>query len=222
MVERYFSVSRVIVLIGAVTLAACSTTPGRTGPAPVDDVSIGRSSTQTVGSVSSGQPVPGGVADGAPIGGSISSEEIRSDNLMGGATGAIPEGDISLPRDAGRDRSLAMASQSPVITNLMQSADMAYTERRWEDAASVLERALRIEPANGLLWQRLAEVRFAQGDYLQTVQLASKSDALAGTSRTLRTDNLILMIESYEAMGDFDRADSLRQNASERVNRTSR
>ena len=188
----------------------------------MDDVSIGGQGSQGVVSPGTGQGVPGDLTGGAPSGGSIGSEEISSDDLMGGAVDDVPMEGAALPRESGNARNLAMANQSAVISNLMQSADTAYTERRWEEAASVLERALRIEPGNGLLWQRLAEVRFAQGDYLQTVQLASKSDALAGTNRILRTDNLILMIEAYEAMGDFDRADALRQNASDRVNRTSR
>ena len=221
MVERNVPIvifSRFALAIIVFVTAACTSTGGDRGPAPVDDVSIGAPSSQVPSGTSGARAVPGDPSYPSS-GGAISSEALRSDDLME-SSGDLSEPGIPAPIDG--QRNLALANQSQVISSLLQSADAASTEQRWEEAASVLERALRIEPSNGLLWQRLAEVRFAQGDYLQSVQLASKSDALAGTDSTLRRDNLILMIESYDAMGDFQQADALRQNASERVSRTSR
>ena len=56
-------------------------------------------------------------------------------------------------------------------------------------AANTLERALRIEPNNGLVWNRLAHLRFEQGQYGQAVNLAEKSRALAGADAALKADN---------------------------------
>ncbi|WP_457673370.1 tetratricopeptide repeat protein [Thiolapillus sp.] len=56
-------------------------------------------------------------------------------------------------------------------------------------AASSLERALRIEPKNAELWNRLAHVRYEQKQYSLAASLAAKSNALAGSDGALRADN---------------------------------
>jgi tetratricopeptide (TPR) repeat protein len=56
-------------------------------------------------------------------------------------------------------------------------------------AASSLERALRIEPKNALLWNRLAHVRLKQKQYALAASLASKSNAFAAQDQQLRSDN---------------------------------
>jgi tetratricopeptide (TPR) repeat protein len=56
-------------------------------------------------------------------------------------------------------------------------------------AAASLERALRIEPKNALLWNRLAHVRFEQKQYALASSLAAKSNAFAGQDQALRADN---------------------------------
>jgi tetratricopeptide (TPR) repeat protein len=56
-------------------------------------------------------------------------------------------------------------------------------------AADSLERALRIEPFNAWLWNRLAQLRLLQGRYAQAAALAGKSNALAGDSMRLREEN---------------------------------
>jgi len=71
---------------------------------------------------------------------------------------------------------------------------MARAERQGEQgelvaAASSLERALRIEPKNALLWNRLAHVRYKQKRYALAASLAAKSNALAGGDSALRADN---------------------------------
>ncbi len=71
---------------------------------------------------------------------------------------------------------------------------VARAQRQQQDgelvaAASSLERALRIEPKNARLWNRLAHVRYKQKRYALAASLAAKSNALAGTDSTLRTDN---------------------------------
>ncbi len=81
-----------------------------------------------------------------------------------------------------------------------------------------LERALRISPDDAALWHRLAQVRQAQGRHDLVVQLAAKSNSLAGPGdRTLRSDNWQLIAAARRALGDAagarsaqTRADSLR------------
>ena len=57
-------------------------------------------------------------------------------------------------------------------------------------AAGSLERALRIEPRNPLLWNQLAHVRMEQQQYHLASGLAAKSNAFAATEdHALRRDN---------------------------------
>ncbi len=55
-----------------------------------------------------------------------------------------------------------------------------------EGAAALLERALRIQPRNPRLWQRLAQVRYEQGRYAQAADLAERAIALAGDDPAVR------------------------------------
>ena len=57
----------------------------------------------------------------------------------------------------------------------------------------LLERALRIEPRNALYWHLLAQSKYAQGDFGQTVQFCRKSVSLAGNNNKLRQDNRNLL-----------------------------
>jgi len=101
-------------------------------------------------------------------------------------------------------------SQSPVVRRLMASAQRSRDAGDWEVAANSLERALRIEPRNALLWGQLADVRFRQANWQQAVQLAAKSNALAGSNQTLIRQNWYLMANAYDAMGKPSRAQTYR------------
>ncbi|WP_295390602.1 tetratricopeptide repeat protein, partial [Thiolapillus sp.] len=63
-------------------------------------------------------------------------------------------------------------------------------------AAASLERALRIEPKNAVLWNRLAHVRYEQKQYALASSLAAKSNAFAGQDQALRADNNKLISRS--------------------------
>ena len=75
------------------------------------------------------------------------------------------------------------------VQSLLKRAEAQQAAGELVAAANTLERALRIEPQNALLWNRLAHVRFDQGRYQQAASLASKSKALAGGDPGLRADN---------------------------------
>lgn len=75
------------------------------------------------------------------------------------------------------------------VTTLLAKSTVQIEAREWEKAAALLERALRIEPRNARLWQRLAEVRLSQGQYAQAESLAIKSNALAPKDQALQARN---------------------------------
>src|SRR5690625_118353 len=72
---------------------------------------------------------------------------------------------------------------SPAVMSLLHSADKLAKAEQWDGAASVLERALNLDPRNPFIYQRLAAVYAAQGHYGQAEQMAMKSNSLAGGDR---------------------------------------
>ena len=99
--------------------------------------------------------------------------------------------------------------------------DTAGTERqagRLERAAAMLERALRIEPRNAVIWHRLAQIRLEQNEFRQASSLAAKSNTLASGDARLRAANWRLIGTARTRSGDvegaqaaFDRAARLGQ-----------
>jgi len=83
--------------------------------------------------------------------------------------------------------------ESVAIAGLMDSARSDAAAGRLAEAASTLERALRIEPRNPRLWQELARIRLQQGDFPQAESLAQRSNSWAGSDSVLRAENARLI-----------------------------
>lgn len=75
------------------------------------------------------------------------------------------------------------------VASILLDANDAMRQGQYTLAAGRLERALRIEPGNPLLWHALAKVRLNQGRYSQAASLASKSNSLARGDQELRAKN---------------------------------
>ncbi len=132
--------------------------------------------------------------------------EVEERAVVGGEALPLPEQrDISVKPLPGQ------RSESPVVKRLLASADTQQRSGDVDGAANSLERALRIEPRNALLWSRLANVRFTQKDWRQAVQLAAKSNTLAANNRNLRRQNWNLMASAYDALGDEASAQKFRE-----------
>lgn len=95
---------------------------------------------------------------------------------------------------------------APAVLALLDRADQQYAARDLDSAAGSLERALRIEPRNPRLWHRLAAVRLDQGQLDQAIQLAAKSNSLAGYDRGLQARNWRLIASARYAKGDVEGA----------------
>ena len=80
-------------------------------------------------------------------------------------------------------------------------------------AGAELERALRIEPENAVLWHYLARLRLNQSRWQQAEQLAERSNALAGDNHRLRRDNWRLIAYVREQAGDSGGAEQARRRA---------
>lgn len=73
-------------------------------------------------------------------------------------------------------------------------------------AVASIERALRIEPRNAYLWNRLAHLRLEQGQSTRAVELAAKSRSLAGADNKLKADNWRLSAKAWRKVGDVNAA----------------
>jgi Flp pilus assembly protein TadD len=85
---------------------------------------------------------------------------------------------------------------SKAVKTLLQQAELQRTSGDLTGAAATLERALRIEPENGYVWNRLAHIRAEQGNAGLAGELAAKSDSFAGGDQNLKRDNAKLIAQS--------------------------
>jgi tetratricopeptide (TPR) repeat protein len=94
------------------------------------------------------------------------------------------------------------SQQSPAVVALLDSAGAAVGAGNLDGAAASLERALRIEPRNAAIWQRLADVRLRQQQPAQAEAMAVKSNTLAGGDRKLMAGNWRIIAAARNMQGD--------------------
>lgn len=97
-------------------------------------------------------------------------------------------------------------SDNTAVQALLNKAHADTAAGRLDAAEAGLERALRIEPRNPVLWQELARVRLDQRQYGQAENLAAKSNALAGGNRYLLAENWRIIGEARNRRGDLEGA----------------
>jgi tetratricopeptide (TPR) repeat protein len=98
------------------------------------------------------------------------------------------------------------SSNNTAVIALLNKAQHQSAAGRLDEARASLERALRIEPHNPVLWQELARVRLDQGQYRQAENLAAKSNVLARTDRYLQAKNWRIIGEARSRRGDLQGA----------------
>ena len=94
------------------------------------------------------------------------------------------------------------AQGNPAVLALLESSLNLRQAGNYEQAAAMLERALRLEPRNAMLWHRLAQVRLSQGQWRNAIDLAAKSNSLAGGERDLQASNWLVIAQAKERQGD--------------------
>jgi tetratricopeptide (TPR) repeat protein len=76
--------------------------------------------------------------------------------------------------------------RSDAALSLLETAKQDLRTGQPEQAAALIERALRIDPSNPALWHYLGEARRELGDTAQADAMAAKSQSLTGADRGLR------------------------------------
>ena len=82
-------------------------------------------------------------------------------------------------------------------------------------AVASMERALRIEPRNAYLWNRLAHLRVEQNQGERAAEIAAKSISLAGADSNLKADNWRLIAQIKRNSGDVNGATRAEHQAME-------
>lgn len=101
-----------------------------------------------------------------------------------------------LPEPATREPVLGPASRS-----LVEHAQVQLASKNYAVAASSIERALRIEPGNPLLWIELGKVRQAEGNYVQAENLARKAISMSIQAPQTQARAWQLVADTYRARG---------------------
>lgn len=104
---------------------------------------------------------------------------------------------------------------STVVVALMENARHEVNVGKWESAAATLERALRLQPKNALLWHRLGALRLQQRNWPQAINLASKSNSLAAGNYSLQAANWQIIAQARQLVGDDEGAKKARKNAAQ-------
>jgi tetratricopeptide (TPR) repeat protein len=95
-----------------------------------------------------------------------------------------------------REPSLSNASRALVTQAQSQAASGNYAM-----ASGTIERALRIEPSNPLLWIELGKVRQADGNFVQAENMARKALNMAGQAPKAQSAAWRLISDSYRGRG---------------------
>ncbi|MGD2112276.1 MAG: hypothetical protein PVI50_02740 [Gammaproteobacteria bacterium] len=106
-------------------------------------------------------------------------------------------------------------AEPPAVVALLEHAEQQANGGDLEAAAVTLERAIRIDSRNPVLWHHLASVRLAEGEPAQAEQLAVKSNSLAAGNRALQSRNWELIAQARRSQGDIEGARSAERRAHE-------
>jgi len=106
----------------------------------------------------------------------------------------------------------ALRPASPAVLALMNRARLQADLGEMDQAAASLERAIRIEPQNALLWLELARIKLHQGNPSQAEQMALRAVRFATDDRTEREAWAIVAL-ARQSQGDIAGAAEARRKA---------
>ena len=94
------------------------------------------------------------------------------------------------------------AEPSNAVSALLKESRDEYAQKRYEQSAALLERALRIDPRNSILWHDLAGVRLEQEEWRKAMSLAARSNEFAGDNKWLRIRNWTIIALACKGLND--------------------
>jgi tetratricopeptide (TPR) repeat protein len=107
-----------------------------------------------------------------------------------------------------REPTLGAASRA-----LVGQAQTQLASKNYAVAAASIERALRIEPDNPLLWIELGKVRQAEGNYQQAENMGRKAASMSVSAPKTHSAAWSLIAESLRARGKNAQAREAQEKA---------
>lgn len=104
---------------------------------------------------------------------------------------------------------------SAAVGSLLNEAEAQFRAGADDQAAALLERALRIDGSNPILWHNLAGVRLQLGEWERAVNLAAKSNTFAVDDKYkwLRVRNFVVISLACQGMQNTQCAQEAQQHA---------
>ena len=101
------------------------------------------------------------------------------------------------------DGSIRHDTDSPRIAQLWAAAEKAKSERKWNDAERYIQEALQLQPKDGVLWSRAADLKLTLLEPALAERFAMRSVAFANDNRTLLHRNWLIIEHAREMQGDM-------------------
>jgi len=105
------------------------------------------------------------------------------------------------------------APLSPVIGALVVAANKSSSQGNIDSATTTIERAIRIEPRNAILFYKLALLRLKQSKPRMAEDLAKKSALLASGDNQLKKHSWLLIAKAREMQNNVEGAKEAREKA---------
>ena len=102
---------------------------------------------------------------------------------------------------------------NPAVLSLWQKSKLAEEGGDLATAVLQVERALRIEGDDAVLWSRLAELHLKQGNANQAQEMAKKSNSLSVTDNVLVYRNWLIIADARRLLGDLSGAEEAEYTA---------
>lgn len=183
---------------GLLALAGCA---GQQSVAPIEGRSVEQERPAAAAPPSPAQPAPvPAPAPGGPVVRALPDVEApaaRAIPIPDAGTNAVPLAPpdaLALPAPA--------PARAPAIAELLAKADRSSAQGEHDAARANLERAVKIAPRDAELWQKLAMVSYAQGDWAQAKSLAERSNSFAPPGSALASRNWTLIGNAELKLGN--------------------
>lgn len=197
MVPTPVAMKRGICVVLALALAACGTLPQQRG-----------------GQTDSPREQPSSQSSSDASASSESDQAARSEPREGAEVAIYQPRPDASPESLTRQYPTSLdAISGPAVVSLVEQANGAARQGRYETATAVLERALRIEPRNAFVWARLGEIHLQAGDAQQAAATADRANSLARGNPYLEVRNWRTIAEARRAQGDRAGAQAAQQKA---------
>jgi len=106
------------------------------------------------------------------------------------------------PVASGEDGRIRHTLDDPEVAQLWREAEALREAGVYDEASTLLERALTLSPEDPVLWSRIAEMELRTGKLVQAENYAVKSNVLAGNNPSLKYRNWLIVTHAREERGD--------------------